>query len=280
MLPFSKLVGTGNDFIFIDLTETTLKALTPLSHQQIAQKICDRHTGVGADGIIFVDKAADTTHFKWDFYNRDASTAEFCGNAARCFGRWAYHYYKRGEFSFESAIGHVKVEKLAGGPLFCVHFDNLKASALKITLQAKEFEAFKDVFEKLESVYLINSGVPHFVCSLKEDLSRSERLQIVGAFRFHKAAGLAGANVTFLFSGQTESFERGVEDFTLSCGTGVLASAIALWYNNARTEVDLRTPGGDLKIKIIKSESGSVVKADLIGPADFICEGRFSWENL
>jgi len=282
MLSFSKLVGTGNDFIFIDLADQPLRELTKRSPQEIAKNICDRHKGVGADGLIFVQKASDPEKLKWDFYNRDASAAEFCGNAARCFGRWVDHYYKRDVFVFESLIGQIKVQKLVENDMasFCVYFVNLKAAPTLVDLRLAGRESASEVFAKLEKLYFLNSGVPHFVCHLKEDLNKEQRLKIVSHLRFHKIAGVAGANVSFLFEDQTQSFERGVEDFTLSCGTGVLASASCIWKEKQQTEIVLNTPGGQLRVEIVKTQGESILEANLIGPAEFICEGQWNMENL
>ncbi len=277
MLKFSKLVGTGNDFIFINLMDDGLSAIPHISREHIATQICDRHFGVGADGIIFVEQGSQLSNLKWDFYNRDGSQAEFCGNAARCFGRWAQHYLKRSDLVFESLIGEVSVSiiKQKAEDRFVVHLHELSATPKEIDLRAPEFLPYVDSLSKVKHVYLVNSGVPHFVCMSKVKLSPEEKLQIVGAFRFHASAGLNGANVTFLFDGETETFERGVEDFTLSCGTGVVASAICLWKTQKLADIALHTPGGALRVEIEKVDGETVKKANLIGPAEFICDGHF-----
>ena len=277
MLRFSKFVGTGNDFIFIDLMNKSLETMTSLSRDHLAQKICDRHFGVGADGVIFIEKNSASERLKWDFYNLDGSKAEFCGNAARCFGRWALLYLKRSDLFFESHIGEVKVlvRKHKNEESFVVQLHELNATPKEIDLKAPDLLAFREVLEKIKHVYLINSGVPHFVCMSKENLGLEEKLKIVGAFRFHQSAGLAGANVTFLFDGKTETFERGVEGFTLSCGTGVVAAAICIWKNQKITDISLHTPGGSLRVEIVQALNETIKKVNLIGPAEYICEGHF-----
>ncbi len=277
MIHFSKLVGTGNDFIFIDLMSDAAAGISQQERSHLAQKICDRHLGVGADGLIFVEKNHDSEMLKWDFYNRDGSQAEFCGNAARCFGRWTYRNLKRIDLLFESAIGEIKVSlrKQSDREQFVVQLHNLNAEPKEVDLKAKELLAYKDVLHKMIKVYFINSGVPHFVCMSKAKLTQVEKNELVGAFRFHASAGLAGANVSFLFGGETETFERGVEDFTLSCGTGVIAAAICIWKTKRAAEVHLHTPGGELRVEIVQAANEVVTKANLIGPADFICEGQY-----
>lgn len=276
MLKFSKLSGTGNDFIFVDLTQQMLEAETKLSKEQVVRKICDRHFGVGADGMIFVEKIYGSETLKWDFYNRDSSRAEFCGNAARCFGLWNHYFNHKDQLHFKSAIGDIKVEKIKD--MFSVFFANLSVKPIAVDFKNNEFEAFRKILSRVDKVFLLNSGVPHFVVVLKDDLLRADLLNIVGAFRFHKSAGVQGANVTFLFENKTKTFERGVEDFTLSCGTGVLAAASTIWLESRDPAIKLETPGGVLRVEIIKSEERAVAQAHLIGPADFICEGYFKTE--
>lgn len=280
MLSFTKLVGTGNDFIFIDLREKKLEASTTLKKNELAQKICDRHFGVGADGIIFVEKADEknATKLKWDFFNRDGSQAEFCGNAARCFGRWAKQVAGMNELEFESRIGDVKVvtRRVKAEDHFVVELHDLSATPKSVDLMTNEFAAFGGVISKLEYVFLINTGVPHFVCHSLKPLSREEKLSLVSSFRFHASTGLAGANVTFLCAGETVTFERGVEDFTLSCGTGVVAAAISIWKLDRSLDTMLKTPGGMLKVEIIQVLGDTVLKANLIGPAEFICDGNLA----
>ncbi len=273
MLSFTKLVGTGNDFIFIDLRE---KSLTSYSKEHLAQKICDRHFGVGADGIIYVEQ--ENQKFKWDFYNRDGSQAEFCGNAARCFGSWAKHVLNLDELIFGSRIGEIKVtsRKVKNENHYVVQLHQLTAVPKAIDLKVKEFAAFGAVISQLQNVFLVNTGVPHFVCHSLKPLSHEKKLKVVGAFRFHPSTGLAGANVTFLCADETETFERGVEDFTLSCGTGVVAAAITLWKIERATDVLLKTPGGSLRVEILQAQREEVTKANLIGPAEFICDGKFA----
>jgi diaminopimelate epimerase len=277
MLSFSKLVGTGNDFIYVDLTEKKLGSLTKLTREQLAQKICDRHFGVGADGIIYVEKAPTTEKLKWDFYNRDGSQAEFCGNAARCFGRWAHQFLKLDELIFESRIGDIRVlfKKQKNDEVFVVQLHSLSALPHLVDILSKDLISYGDAISKVDQVYLVNTGVPHFVCVTKSKISREEKYQLAGAFRFHPSAGLAGANVTFLFNGETETFERGVEDFTLSCGTGVIAAAVCVWKKTRELDIILKTPGGSLRVEIVQVLSDTVSKANLIGPAEFICEGNY-----
>ncbi len=277
MLRFSKLVGTGNDFIFIDLIIKPLSELTEFSREKLALNICDRHTGVGADGIIFVEKNETSGFLRWDFYNRDGSRAEFCGNAARCFGRWAHHYLGRTELIFESRIGEIKLtmRKQKHEDLFVVQMNDLNASLKKVDILDSELSSARKSLNKLERVFLVNSGVPHMVCIQKEKLNLSEKMELVGVFRFHKDTGAAGANVTFLFGEQTESFERGVEDFTLSCGTGVLAAAICVFRSSRRKEISLKTPGGQLRVEVVVADQEIVSRANLIGPAEILCEGNY-----
>ncbi len=278
MLRFSKIVGTGNDFIFIDLTKNTLASMSKLTRVQLAVSICRRNLGVGADGIIYVEKDKDSETLSWDFFNRDGSQADFCGNAARCFGRWAQHYLNIVDLSFESRIGKIRVlkERKKNGENFLVQLYKLEATLIEVNLKASEDPKKREIFSKLEAAYLVNSGVPHFVCVAKKSLSFDDKMKLVAIFRFHPDADLSGANVSFLYKDRTESFERGVENFTLSCGTGVLAAAICIWKDRGTVEILLQSPGGPLSVEIVESRGETVTKANLIGPAELICEGSYA----
>jgi diaminopimelate epimerase len=259
-LPFVKMSGAGNDFIIIDARPPDFNSFLHtvfgnLSRSMLAKKLCRRSHGLGADGLVFIAES-EGADFGWDFYNSDGSTAEMCGNAARCVARYAYLKGIAGpEMKFKTAVGMIKAKVLE------------KSRVEVMMLQPKLIE--KDLPP------LIDSGVPHVV--LKESkLNDTRKLrESVPQHRMRKGAGSRGANVTFYCvtgAGKIDAitFERGVEDFTLACGTGALAAAFAAKLGSADlSRFEVRMPGGQLEVGF-PSDQGIAV---LTGPALLVAEG-------
>ena len=254
---FALCSATRNTFIFTSAEE--LKAamshprLRGLSLPEIARLFC-RSGGSGADGFVVVNKVESSQEysFKWDFYNRDGSSAEMCGNAARCMGFYVLNYlkYKEPEFTFQTLAGLVAVKTLSNGE-FSVRMPEHQI----LRLGAEE-----TVEGQIVKYSYVNTGVPHAVIET-DDLNLMRLRPLVKVFRFHSTFGPAGANVSFFsrqggggYSGVT--FERGVEDFTASCGTGVVAMALSIFSErkNIPPRVDIQTPGGALKVDLDASE--------------------------
>ncbi len=273
----SKFVATGNDFLFIDERVPNSRSE---DRPELVRALCDRHWGVGADGVVFVENSKTPGQLKWDFYNRDGSPAEMCGNASRCMGRWAEinlpntlsnnqpnnqpNNLSSQSIRFETVAGVVEAKVL--GEEIEVFLSGVKATSREV--------AFEVVGRK-QVAHFINTGVPHFVLAIPSIATPPNLKETVSALRFHPTAGAGGANVTFLeLHGAKEfaavTFERGVEDFTLSCGTGVVAAAavgLRLQNSNDR-EANIETPGGRLSVEF--SDSGAVLR----GPAEFLFEVR------
>ena len=212
---FSKLQGTGNDFIVIDNREKKFeKFIGELSVERAVQKICQRKMGVGADGLILIENS-DVADFKWRFFNSDGSTAEMCGNGARCAAR----------FSFEKGIApqEMKFETLAG-----IIEAEVNGKEVKVKL-TKPFDLRLNLSIEGLSGHFINTGVPHFVVFV--DRIEDVNVKDVGRrIRFSEVFQPAGTNVNFvetrLDKVLVRTYERGVEDETLACGTGSVASAL------------------------------------------------------
>lgn len=273
---FHKIVGTGNDFVFVDLREHSLREATALSRAVLARRIADRHQGVGADGVVFVEKLSGHEALKWDFYNSDGSAASMCGNALRCMGRWGREVLGQDDIQFVTARGPVEVRYRDGGYWAELTFLKLEPRGIDFVANGRT-----------ERAILIDTGVPHAVREVSSLADRAALAEDIRALRFHQATGAAGANVTFfarLGDGelQTITFERGVEDFTLSCGTGVLAAAaVGLGVTHHHPprdllEVGVETPGGRLRVRF---EPG-LRAITLVGPSLLICEGRIHEEIL
>ena len=242
-LVVTKLVGTGNDFLFVDARKPLTGRFASVPRAELVQRLCDRHFGLGSDGMVFVEQ--NETGYRWDFFNTDGSYAEMCGNATRCFGRWAHLHMGLDEIEFETLVGRVKVDVQDGEVTSYLGFVKADLKTLKLPIGTHEM-----------TVYLTNTGVPHFVVKVDRLEEAQVASDVIRALRFHPEAGPRGANVTFLEvvgiqKFRTVTFERGVEDFTLSCGTGVLAAAaVGLQLGGSLSlEADVTTPGGALKVK-------------------------------
>lgn len=247
-LVITKLQGTGNDFIFIDARTPLPGKFAQTPRPDLVRQLCDRNFGIGSDGMVFVEEKE--SGYRWDFFNTDGSYAEMCGNATRCFGRWAHSKLGLSEIDFETLVGKVKVTVSGDDVTSYLNFVTAQPRSVQLTLDSQKLE-----------VFLLDTGVPHFVVQIEKLADTKKSQSIISALRFHPEAGPRGANVTFLeIVGEqkfkTVTFERGVEDFTLSCGTGVLAAAAVGLQIQARfrgepakLEAAVEAPGGKLKVK-------------------------------
>ena len=263
MLRFTKMNGAGNDFVMLDNRAGNLQ-LVP---EQIA-KICDRHRGVGADGVLVLERPTNGANFRMRYYNADGGEAEMCGNGARCFARYASHVAGPVEkLSFETPAGVIGANLM--GELVCLQMSEPKDLRLgiKIPLSDRTIDA-----------HFVNSGVPHVVVPVN-DLENADVRGIGSAVRHHAMFSPKGANVNFLeWRGDRQisirTYERGVENETLACGTGVVASALVF---AAVERVDgpigvLVRGGNEMEVAFEKS-AGQFRNVTLTGPADFVFEG-------
>src|SRR2546423_9802922 len=215
MLRFTKMNGAGNDFVLIDNRLGDLR----LASDQIA-KICDRHRGVGADGVLVLERAANGADFRMRYYNADGGEAEMCGNGARCFARYASRIAgPMDELSFETPAGVIGAE--LQGELVQLQMSEPKEMRLGITIPLPDRQV---------AAHFVNSGVPHVVVPV-DDLDGVDVRGLGSAIRRHELFAPKGANVNFLKEQSPRqiairTYERGVEDETLACRTGVVASAL------------------------------------------------------
>jgi diaminopimelate epimerase len=209
--------GCGNDFIIIDNRSPVIseKDLTAF-----VVGICRRKMSVGADGIILIEKS-DTVDFQWRFYNSDGSVAEMCGNGARCVARFAYLNGITGpEMAFETLAGVVSASVFETGLVQIKMTDPLNLVLDRsLILKSGKFE-----------VGSVNTGVPHAVMVV-DDLEETPVKEMGSEIRFHPDFAPAGTNANFVSVGPDNivairTYERGVEDETLACGTGCVASAL------------------------------------------------------
>jgi len=263
MLRFTKMSGAGNDFVMIDNRAGDVR----LSPEQIT-RICDRHRGVGADGILLLENPKNGADFRMRYYNRDGGEAEMCGNGARCFARFARKIAGAGDdVRFETPAGVIGAH--LHGEFVTLKMSEPKDLRLGVRLQMEGEEAI---------VHYINSGVPHVVVPLSridvvDVRSKGEKI------RRHKEFSPQGANANFLEKRGPKkiairTYERGVEDETLACGTGVVASALIF----AATEkvdgpigVTVRS-GTELSVDF-EREGDRFQEVTLTGPAEVTFEG-------
>ena len=207
--------GCGNDFILID-NRTARLAMDPAV---FCQSVCRRKRSVGADGLILIE-SSDAFDFQWQFYNADGSRAEMCGNGARCAARFAHHTGIAGEkMVFRTDAGPIEAQ---------IYGDQVK---IKMTPPfACRTEVAIDLSVGRRTVSSINTGVPHVV--LETDRLAEEQIVPLGReIRHHACFAPAGTNVNFVQPDgdnrlQVRTYERGVEDETLACGTGCVAAAL------------------------------------------------------
>ena len=263
VLHFTKMNGAGNDFILID----NRTGHVHLDRPQIA-RLCDRHRGIGADGILLLEKASNHADFRMRYFNADGGEAEMCGNGARCFARFANKVAgSKEKISFETPAGVISA-KLAGD-LVTLQMTEPTDLRLKTTLR---------VMDENKTVHFINSGVPHVVISVLQ-LDDVDVQGAGSAIRHHKMFSPKGTNVNFLEKRgpkqiAVRTYERGVEAETLACGTGIVASALIFAATeNAASPITVIARGGDeLRVGFEKSDT-AFRNVTLTGPAEFVFEG-------
>jgi diaminopimelate epimerase len=264
MLRFTKMNGAGNDFVLVDNRAGKLN----LSVSQIAT-LCDRHRGIGADGLLALEATRGAAQFRMRYYNSDGGEAEMCGNGARCFARFADRV--AGPFSevtFETPAGLIRA--VLDGEHVTVNMSLPRDLRLGNTLRIAG--------EKL-TVHSVNTGVPHAV-TFVEDISGTPVLSWGREIRNHPAFQPAGANANFVQVVASDSllirtYERGVEGETLACGTGVTAGAIIYAsISDHPGPIWLQVRGGDrLQVAFTRKE-GQFADVTLSGPATFSFQGE------
>jgi diaminopimelate epimerase len=256
--------GAGNDFIVIDNRDLSIQ----LDEEQIAA-LCDRHRGIGADGLLAVEPAEKGADYKFRYYNADGGEAEMCGNGARCFGRFTANLTDEVKevVTFETIAGTLSAHLVEENVRIAM--SNPHDLRLNMDLNIDGLDG---------TIHFINTGVPHVVVFVN-DLKNIDVLKYGTLLRFHEAFAPAGTNVNFakVLSSQhiaIRTYERGVEDETLACGTGMTACAlIHHLLTGAASPVKVDVAGGDtLEIGFV-ADGPSFTDVTLSGPADFVFEG-------
>ena len=263
MLRFTKMNGAGNDFVMLDNRAGNLQ----LTSEQIA-RLCDRHRGVGADGVLLVERPTNGANFRMRYYNRDGGEAEMCGNGARCFARFADHIAgPLKSITFETPAGLIGA-RIEGEQ---VRLEMSDPTDLRLNLDIP----LRD--EELHG-HFVNSGVPHVVVPV-DDLEAADVQRIGRAIRQHELFAPKGTNVNFVSRRGDKAiairtYERGVEAETLACGTGVVASALTFAAtNNLNGPIRVVVRGGDELSVDFDKRGDQFTDVTLTGPADFAFDG-------
>jgi len=270
-VPFVKMSGTGNDFIIIDNRQVVIaREALP----EFAAKVCRRKFSAGADGLILIENS-DQADFKWQFFNADGSVAEMCGNGARCAARFAYmHGIASARMRFETLAGIIEAQ-VADTQVSVKMTD-------PVDLQMHREIIVDDSPLLLHSV---DTGVPHAVVFVN-DIDTMDVCALGSQLRHHEAFFPAGTNVNFVqeLDGvfKVRTYERGVEDETLACGTGATASAlVAAFLGITASPVEIITSGGDRLVIVFELKNGdSAENVFLKGPAYVVYKGELSAESL
>jgi diaminopimelate epimerase len=260
--------AAGNDFIVFDCMQ---KVEDKKISTETIVKLCHRNFGVGADGIIILNKGKNSADCLWQFYNCDGSMAEMCGNGFRCAILFLKEKYfpEKESIAIETVNGILKGKKID---------QNLVEVEMPITSPKEilyEDKIFKLDGEMIHS-YFLNTGVPHAVIEVKK-LSKYP-IEKVGKYLVKNPVFAQGTNVTFFERVEgnkilSTTFERGVEKETLACGTGVSAAAIVFsQLYDQNFPIDVKAPGGLLTVDCEKN------RVTLKGAAEFVFEGDYSNE--
>lgn len=255
---FYKYQGTGNDFVMIDNRQQVVSK----NDTKLINRLCDRKFGIGADGLILLekpDKSGDD--FKMVYFNADGNQSSMCGNGGRCLAAFA---------KFLGIVENEASFTAIDGPHKAMFQDGL------VSLQMQNVEGI----QQKGNISFLDTGSPHHIVFTK-NVKELDVKKEGAAIRYSEEYKNGGTNVNFVEAEEAENtfrvrtYERGVEDETLSCGTGVTAVAIAAHASEraASNEVKLNAPGGELKVSF-KKEGDKYTNVWLTGPAEQVFKGE------
>lgn len=255
-LTFYKYHGTGNDFILFDNRDGKIS----FSTEQIAF-MCNRHFGIGADGLMLLEHAAGYD-FRMVYYNSDGKESTMCGNGGRCMAAFAKSLGIIDTAARFIAIDGEHIATIGDDGLINLHMQDVKEMDIR------------------DGFTILNTGSPHYILWVK-DVKNTDVYHDGKAVRNQPVFQPDGINVNFvqLMDGKlsVRTYERGVEDETLSCGTGVTAAAIAATCNATGTfATKIETPGGYLEVSFSKPAPTSATDVVLSGPAAFVFKGEIA----
>ena len=272
-MKFTKMHGAGNDFVILD----NLSGSIPESdYSRLAQMLCRRRLSIGADGLMIVLPAQGVGDYAMRFYNSDGSLGEMCGNGARCIARYGFDHGLAGDIQRIETTAGIVVGQRIERDLYCIRLNDPTAVETEIGIP------WEGQILSVSYIELGDPGIPHAVLELPDwDALPEEELRSLGAYIRSYAAFPKGANVTFrkrLGRNHVKAvtFERGVEDFTLACGTGAGSTAAAMRLRGelGNETLTLDFPGGELQVSL-SVEDDTVCDIYLTGPAIVVAEGKY-----
>jgi len=263
MLHFEKYQGTGNDFIIADNRD---QSLNTLSIDNI-HRLCDRHRGIGADGLMLLQEK-DGYDFEMKYYNADGNEGSMCGNGGRCITLFAKKIgINKAHFNFFASDGP--------------HEAHIR-SANYVALRMKDVNQIQEQ----KGDFILDTGSPHLIRFVR-GIQKLDVVKEGRTIRYSKDFATNGINVNFIElekdeeSLQIRTYERGVENETLSCGTGATAAALICYHNeNGFNEVTVKTRGGTLQIEYNKIADKQFNNIWLCGPAHNVFEGAIDLSTL
>ncbi len=271
MIKFTKMSASGNDFIVIDNREKQIQDLGSRI-QDLVKKVCQRKLGVGADGVLLIENSSKAD-FKMRIFNPDGGEVEMCGNGARCIALWAKSKNKnrKSKIEIETKAGVLEAE--------IVSDDRVKAKMSGPVDTRLNFKLLVD--NKEYEVHSINTGVPHIVL-FTEDLEKAKVKEIGAKIRYHKEFAPEGTNANFIKvrdenSLDIRTYERGVEDETLACGTGAAAAAvIAHLLGRTKSPTKMYTKSGSILTIYFDSSDTRITNLYLEGDAEIVYQGELA----
>ncbi len=253
---FQKYQGTGNDFILVDNRKNEYSALDDLQ----IHRLCDRRFGIGADGLMLLNEKPGFD-FEMKYYNSDGKEGSMCGNGGRCMVRFAYQLgIHREKYRFLASDGSHEAE---------IDPDGI------VSLKMKDVKNIR----KFMNDFVMDTGSPHYVKMVTHvmDLDVYKKGYEIRHSREFEEEGI---NVNFVEQQEdadkiiVRTYERGVEDETFSCGTGVTAAALVCYHNeNGYNDVEVKTLGGVLNVKFDRVDDNRYENIWLCGPAEIVFEG-------
>ncbi|MEW6388665.1 MAG: diaminopimelate epimerase [Thermodesulfobacteriota bacterium] len=270
-LPFYKMHGGGNDFILMDHCR---HFLPDADQPKFARRVCSRKVGVGADGLILLETSPEAD-IAWRFYNADGSEAEMCGNGARCAARFAVlSGLAKPQLTLSTLAGVIRAE---------VHDRQVRVGMTGVG----DFHLHMDIplHDRTLQGHFLKVGVPHVVV-LAADLEKVPVQQWGKQIRFHPLFQPAGTNANFLLlkgphSLEVRTYERGVEDETLACGTGAVAAAlIAARLGQVTSPVMVQTRGGEVLTVSFQEQGSTLTDVALEGEALVVYQGELWMDEL
>ncbi len=276
-IKFTKIEATGNDFIVVDRIKSTENL--PKNWEHKVEKICTRKRGIGADGVLLLENS-DTGDFKMRIFNSDGGEVEMCGNGARCVAYYYNKKYERKKVKFNTEAGLMRAQKGKGNTVRLSLPDpgDIRLDML-LNIEGREMSGSH-----------INTGVPHVIVET-DKLDGLEVEKLGRGIRYNKKFAPDGTNADFVTkidekTLKIRTYERGVEEETLACGTGVIAVAVIESLKGRVTSpVTVITRGGEtMKVYFKKSKGEDLISriydVKLEGPVNIVYTGTFDTDNL